>query len=303
MLLNTVASGLDRLVIYWMYRRLPLSFRTSVPDAPEWPTVLAGTAVDEQRTPAYSILAPGKRPIWLRSLDELLCCHVHVRLHSDPTAPLLVYHHGLSEWPYDRSWRALLREPLSFPAHHVLIQAPFHSHWREPLAEGFASLQRVYQTLAGSLRMIELVRQQFHEAGAAYTVLAGVSWGGVSSLLYAGEFGDVRAVAALLASPDVAQVIWDGAEICRTDPDISRAELDAVLDFSPQTAGYDRNRVFPLLGESDQFFPPDKHAAAFEREPVVIPRGHVLNPTGTQPLREHVGTVMEWAATHPLPGE
>lgn len=303
MVLDTLATSLDRLVIYSMYRRLPLSFRSSVDGAPEWQTVLAETSVDEQRTPAYSVLAPGKRPIWLRSLGESLCCHVHVRLHPNPTAPLLIYQHGLSEWPYDRSWHALLGHPLTSAAHHVLIQAPYHSNWREPFAEGFASLQRVYQTLAGSLRMMALVRQQFQAAGAAYSVLAGVSWGGVTSLLYAGEFGDVRAVVPLLASPDVAQVIWDGAELCHTDPDVSRAELDAILDFTPQATAYDMNRVFPLLGESDLFFPPDKHAAAFEREPVVVPRGHVLNPAGMRPLRQHVHDVVVWAANNPLPGE
>lgn len=303
MALDSLATTLDRLVIYSMYRRLPLSFRTSVADAPAWPAVLTQTTVDQQRTPAYSVLAPGKRPIWLNSLDESLSGHVHVRLHPDPAAPLLIYHHGLSEWPYDRSWRALIDDSLPFAAHHVLIQAPFHSHWREPFNEGFASLQRVYQTLAGSLRMMALVRQQFQNAGAAYTVLTGVSWGGVTSMLYAGEFGDVRAVAPLLASPDVAQVIWDGAKLCHTDPEVSRAELDAVLDFTPRAAAYDMNRVFPLLGESDLFFPPAKHAAAFEREPVLLPRGHVLNPVGMQPLRRHVSEVMAWAADHPLPGE
>ena len=138
MVLDTLATSLDRLVIYSMYRRLPLSFRSSVDGAPEWQTVLAETSVDEQRTPAYSVLAPGKRPIWLRSLGESLCCHVHVRLHPNPTAPLLIYQHGLSEWPYDRSWHALLGHPLTSAAHHDLIQAPYHSNWREPFADGFA---------------------------------------------------------------------------------------------------------------------------------------------------------------------
>ena len=149
----------------------------------------------------------------MRSGEESILSHVRVRLSPDPAAPLVIFHHGFSELPYYNSWRRIFRQMPAFPLSTVCIQAPFHNHWRDPFREAFRSVRRVYQTFAGSLRLIELVQKQFEANGAAYTVLAGVSWGGVTSMLYAGEFGGVRAVAPMLSSPNLAQVIRDGAAL------------------------------------------------------------------------------------------
>ncbi|WP_374686859.1 hypothetical protein [Promineifilum sp.] len=296
---DAVATGIDQWVLRSMHRRMPASFRESAQDVPSFDDVLAGTAVDEHRTPPDSVLAPGVRTVWLRSLGEPLLCHVRVRLSPDPAAPLLIFHHGFSEMPYYNSWQRIFRRPLPFPVTTVCIQAPFHNHWREPFREAFRSVGRVYQTFAGSLRLIELVQRQFEAAGAAFTALAGVSWGGVTSLLYAGHFGGVRAVAPMLASPNLAQVIWDGAELVGEEMPMSKAELDDLLDFTPR-CGYDPARVFPLLGQTDMFFRLDRHAPHYATEPVVVPRAHVFSLYGVRPLREHLGRVLGWAAGNPL---
>jgi hypothetical protein len=282
-----------------MHRRMPASFRDIRRDEMTFDEVLAMTAVDECLTPPDSVYAPGTRPVWLRAGDERLLCHVRVRLSPDPAAPLVIFHHGFSEMPYYNSWRRIFRRMPASPLTTVCIQAPFHNHWREPFREAFRSVRRVYQTFAGSLRLIELVQRQFESSGAAYTVLAGVSWGGVTSMLYAGQFGGVRAVAPMLSSPNLAQVIWDGAQLVGADVPIARDDLDALLDFTPRCA-YDPARVFPLLGRGDVFFAPDRHAASYATAPVVIPRAHVFGLYGVRPLREHVYGVLEWAAAHPL---
>jgi hypothetical protein len=299
MRLDTVATGIDRWVLRSMHRRMPASFRRISHDAPTFDEVLAETAIDERLTPADSVYAPGVRTVHLRSGDEAITSHVRVKLSPDPTAPLLIFHHGFSEMPYYSSWRRIFRRPPPFPLSTVLIQAPFHNHWREPFREAFRSVRRIYQTFAGSLRLIELVQRQFEANGAAYTVPAGVSWGGVTSMLYAGHFGGVRAVAPMLSSPNLAQVIWDGAELVGEKLPISRAELGDLFDFTPRCA-CDPARVFPLLGETDVFFQPDKHAAYCLSEPVIIHRAHVFSLYGVRPLREHIYRVLQWAEAHPL---
>jgi len=261
--------------------------------------VLAETAVDERRTPPDSIYAPGPRTVWLRAGDESLLTHVRVKLSPYPNAPLLIFHHGFSEIPYYNAWQRIFRHPVPFPLTTVCIQAPFHNHWREPFREAFRSVRSVYQTFAGSLRLIELVQREFESAGAAYSVLSGVSWGGVTSMLYAGTFGGVRAVAPMLSSPNLAQVLWDGAELVGQAMPVSKAELDELLDFTPR-CNYDPARVFPLLGETDVFFKLEKHAGHYATEPVVVPRAHVFSLYGVRPLREHILRVMAWAEENPL---
>ncbi len=299
---DSVATEIDRWVLRSMHHRMPASFRDIRTDSPTFDDVLAETAVDERHTPPDSVYAPGVREVRLRSGDESITCHVRVRLSPDPAAPLLIFHHGFSEMPYYNSWQRIFRRMPAFPISTVCIQAPFHNHWREPFREAFRSVRRVYQTFAGSLRLMELVQRQFEVAGAAYTVLAGVSWGGVTSMLYAGQFGGVRAVAPMLSSPNLAQVIRDGAELMGEELPISEAELDDLLNFTPR-CGFDAARVFPLLGRTDRFFSPERHAANYATEPVIIPRAHVFALYGVRPLREHIYSVMEWAETHPLRDE
>ena len=296
---NSAAKSIDRLVLQSMHRRMPESFRHIGQDTPVFDDVLAGIVVDERRTPRDSVYAPGTRTVWLRSGDESILCHVRVKLSPYPNAPLLIFHHGFSEMPYYNSWQRIFRRPLPFPLTPVCIQAPFHNHWREPFREAFRSVRRVYQTFAGSLRLIELVQGQFEASGAAYSVLAGVSWGGVTSMLYAGHFGGVRAVAPMLSSPNLAQVLADGAELVGMEMPITRAELDDLLDFTPRCA-YDPSRVFPLLGETDVFFRVEKHAPSYATEPVVVPRAHIFSLYGVRPLREHLIQVVEWAEANPL---
>ena len=298
-MLNNVGMGFDRLVLRSMHLRMPPSFGDTARDTPTLDEVLAETAVDERRTPPDSVYAPGSRTVWLRAGDEPLLTHVRVKLSPYPNAPLLIFHHGFSEIPYYNAWQRIFRRPVPVPLTTVCIQAPFHNHWREPFHEAFRSVRRVYQTFAGSLRLIELVQREFESAGAAYSVLSGVSWGGVTSMLYAGTFGGVRAVAPMLSSPNLAQVLWDGAELVGQEMPISKAELDDLLDFTPRCA-YDPARVFPLLGETDVFFKLEKHAGQFATEPVVVPRAHVFSLYGVRPLREHILRVMAWADAHPL---
>ena len=121
-------------------------------------------------------------------------------------------------------------------------------------------------------------------------------------MLYAGEFGGVRAVAPLLSSPNLAQVIHDGATLVGEELPIAAAELDALLDFTPR-CGFDSSRVFPLLGRTDVFFSPERHAAGYATAPVIIPRGHIITLYGVQPLRRHIYGVLEWAEMHPLHDE
>ncbi len=296
---GNVAVGFDRLVLRSMHLRMPASFQQIDHNTPALDEVLAQTAVDEGRTPLDSIYAPGSRPVWLRSGDESLLTHVRVKLSPDPTAPLLIFHHGFSEIPYYNAWQRIFQRPPPSPLTTVCVQAPFHNHWREPFREAFRSVRRVYQTFAGSLRLIELVQRQFESAGAAYSVLSGVSWGGVTSMLYAGTFGGIRAVAPMLSSPNLAQVLWDAGQLVGAEMPISKAELEALLDFTPRCA-FDPARVFPLLGETDVFFQLEKHRGHYASEPVVVPRAHVLSLYGVRPLREHILRVIAWAEENPL---
>lgn len=97
---KTVAYQIDKMVLYSMNRRVPDSLEESYEDALSFEAVLDQTRVNKQKTAVYQLLAPGEHPVWLDTPDGQLQCHVRVRLAIDPTAPLLLYHHGFNELPY-----------------------------------------------------------------------------------------------------------------------------------------------------------------------------------------------------------
>lgn len=290
---QTMMQKIDKAILYGLNRRVPESLESTATEAADFEDVLAQTVIDERKTAVYSLTAPGEHPIYLQTMLGEIVCHARVRLAVDPQAPLLLFHHGFNEYPYTNSWKRLFPAAVPLPVHTVCVQAPFHNNWQDPTQKGFASVQNVYQIFAGSVRVMELLQSQFQADGAAYTVASGVSWGGITSLLYEGLMQRTRAVIPMLASPNLAQVIWDISNLFDRPLQLSQAELQDYLDF---TAYYERcaaDRVFPLLAESDLFFPLENHAELFAERPLVtIPDGHVSAMWHSAPMREHVLNIL-----------
>jgi hypothetical protein len=231
-----------------------------------------------------------------------LQCRIRVRPAIDPTAPLVMFHHGLNEVPYDFSWRHIFYHPSLANVHAVCIQAPFHESYSLPLAEGLATVQNAYQMFAGSLRMMEIVQACFEADGVVDTAVTGVSWGGTTSLLYEGLFQKTKAVIPLLSSPNLAQVMWDIVQLFKRPITISRADLQQAFDFTAYYEQCDPDKVFPLLGEYDRFFRLERHGDVFARPPsgkrpfTTIPDGHITGHMKTAGLRRHIFAVLSQIA-------
>ncbi|GJM41612.1 MAG: hypothetical protein DHS20C20_18940 [Ardenticatenaceae bacterium] len=291
---QTMLQQIDKAVLYSLNRSVPDSLETSAAQAPTFEEVLAETRVDTQRTAVYQLTAPGEHPVILQTSMGEIPCLIKTRAAVDPNAPLLLFHHGFNEYPYTNTWRRLFPQATPLPFHTVCIRAPFHDNWLEPVKKGFASVQSVYQIFAGSLRMMEMVQQQFEAEGAAYTTAAGVSWGGITSVMYEGVFQQTRAAIPMLASPNLAQVIWDVSDLFNRPMQLTQAELRRYLDFTTYYQRCAPDRVFPLLGENDMFFRLENHAELFAERPLTTtPGGHISNMWQVSPMREHILAVLQ----------
>ena len=298
---KTLSQQVDKLVLYAINRRLPGSFDENYVTTIALEEVLAQTQVNRRKTALYSLVSPGEHAIWLDTPFGEIRCHVKVRPAVRPRAPLLLYHHGFAEIPYTSTWERLIPKSAPFPAHTVAVQAPYHNSLSEPISTGFSSVQHIYQMFAGSLRSMELMQEQFEQENAAFTAVSGLSWGGITSLLYEAVFQRVRAVIPLFASPNLAQVLADTANLFGRPLPIPRADLDDLLDFTPYYERCDKDRIFPVLGADDLFFRFDQHAVIYPRETLVIlPSTHVGAMWHTKKrLRRHIIEIMAWAAHHP----
>lgn len=299
---KTVAEQIDKFVLYAMHRRIPDSFETSYMEAPDFATVLAQTSVNVRKTAIHDLTAPGEHAIWLNTMAGERRCRIRVRPAIDPAAPLVLFHHGFNEISYDLSWRRIFYHPALSNVHAVCVQAPFHERYIQPITEGLATVQNAYQMFGGSLRIMELVQSCFEGEGVVDTAVAGVSWGGITSLLYEGIFQRTRAVIPLLSSPNLAQVMWDIAELFDRKMAISREEIMRVFDFTSYYQKCDPDKVFPLLGEHDRFFRIEHHGRLFvtppsrERPFATIPDGHITGHMKTAGLRRHILGVLSQTA-------
>jgi hypothetical protein len=293
-----IGQQVDWIALYAMNRRIPENGAARFECPVTLEDVLAQTQIIEDKTPSYQLTAPGEHRVRLSTRMGEIACAVTVRPAAEASAPLLLYHHGLAERPYTSTWERLLPKNSPLPAHTVAVQAPYHTNISDPIRIGFSSTEHIYQMLAGSLRILQYVQEQFTQQGAAFSMVSGVSWGGITSLLYEGLFGATRATVPLFASPKLSQVIWDAAQMFGRELPISRDELDALLDFTPICERIDRRQVFPVLGEHDLFFRLENHAAVYDEQSLVtLPLTHVgamWLSNGT--VREHVLNALAWAA-------
>lgn len=294
---GTVARLMDKLVLYGMNQLTPNSLVDSYDATPPFEQVLAATTVNLMKTDVHQLTTPGEHPVWLDTAQGELISHVRVQLAVDPKSPLLLYQHGYGELPYTHSWERIFRRTAPFPTHAVCVQAPFHNHWRDPFFKGFASLENIFQTFSGSLRLMSLLQARFEDMGSPYTIAAGVSWGGITSLLYEGIFQQTRAVIPMLSSPDLAQVMLDIADLFHRSIPIPRARVRELLDFTPTYRRCSPDKVFPLLGQDDMFFRQEKHIHHYHDRPLtMIPGGHIGAFMKADALRQHILTVLDAVA-------
>ncbi|KAA3655068.1 MAG: hypothetical protein DWQ04_33795 [Chloroflexi bacterium] len=290
---RSLAEQLDKLVLYGMNRQVPVSLETSYQAAPMLDTVLAETQVNRQETAVYALTAPGEHTIWLDSPLGPLRCRVRVRLAADPTAPLLIYHPGFNELPYTSSWSRIFSSNLMLPFHTICIQAPYHERWGDPLTKGFASVASIFQIFAGSLRIMQVMQDLFEKEGAVHTVLAGISWGGITSVLHEGMFQRNQAVITMLSSPRLSLAMQGIAAMFAREAAIPWEEMQPLLDFTPFYEKCAPDKLFPLMGEYDLFFPLDEHETVFGERPLTkVNGGHITTMWQASILRDHIMHVM-----------
>jgi hypothetical protein len=223
-----------------------------------------------------------------------------VRLGPQPELPVLVYHHGIGEMPYDKSFRGIFRRPVPMPAHLVAVRAPYHRTWLD-LIPALATLGNFLALCAVSVSLIETLRRYFVARGARGCLVAGTSLGGFLSLLHHLTYGTAESYAPLLAGPDLSHIMLCSHFRRFLAPSAlnQAAHLQALLDFRQALLASPTRRVFPLLARYDLDMLYAHHAAGYAASgiPVVtIDRGHITGALAFAALRAHLLTCLRTMA-------
>lgn len=215
-----------------------------------------------------------------------------IRLGPRPELPVVVYHHGIAEMPYSKSFLGIFRPRLPIEAHLVAVRAPWHRSWFT-LFTGLQRLSNFLAMCAVSVALIEAVRRLLVARGAQSSMVTGSSLGGFVTLLHHLTVGTANRYVPLLAGPDLAHVMLCTQYRRFLAPQtLEHAErLQSLLDFRHAFASSDTRRVLPLLARYDldmpyaHFYP---CYAACGVPVVTLQRGHITGSLAFAALRAHI---------------
>jgi hypothetical protein len=217
-----------------------------------------------------------------------------VRLGARADLPALVYHHGIAEMPYDKSFRLIFRTRQPILAHLAAVQAPFHRSWLT-VCEGISTFSHFMAMCAVSVKLMDAVRSLLAEYGAQRSLLTGTSLGGFIALLHHLLLGTAERYVPLLAGPDLSHILLDTHFRRFLAPQVQAEHIQSRLDYRQAFAASDTRRVFPLLARYDLDVAYDYHAACYAARgvPVVaLQRGHITGAMAFGALRQHLLTCL-----------
>jgi hypothetical protein len=279
-------EGVDRLHVELTRRVVPPVFRGGVIS----PTLHEHLAAIHLELPPLT--AARRYTITARTLVGDLEAGFQVRPGPRPDLPVLVYHHGLGEMPYDKCFRGIFRARPPVAAHLVAVRAPFHRSWFE-LFPGLATLGNLLAMCAVAIKLIESVRLRLVEYGARGSLVTGISLGGFVTLMHHLTYGTADGYVPMLAGPDLAHIIlcthyrhYLAAQALENP-----APIQALLDFRQVFQASDTHRVFPLLARYDLDMLYAHHHACYTASDVptvTIERGHITGALAFTALRTHL---------------
>lgn len=225
-----------------------------------------------------------------------LACGYRVRLGSRSDLPVLIYHHGIAEMPYDKSfcgifgWRTI-------DAHLVALQAPFHRTWWS-VGKGLTTISRFMAMCAVSIALMEAIRRCFQDYGASQCLISGLSLGEFLSLMHHVYIGTANRCVPLLAGPDIAHTMLY-TPLGRLITSEARSQVEHVQSLLDQRQAFqasDTRHIFPLLARYDLHMPYHHLHPCYldcQVSTVTFQRGHITGSLSYPALRHHLLSCLE----------
>ncbi len=225
-----------------------------------------------------------------------LACSYRVKLGPRPDLPVLIYHHGIAEMPYDKSFRGIFGW-RTIDAHLVVLQAPFHHTWRT-VGKGLTTVSRFMAMCAVSVTMMEAVRRRFQDSGSSHCLISGLSLGGFLALMHHLHIGTANRYVPLLAGPDIAHTMLNTPYGRSLAPE-ARAQtehIQSLLDYRQAFQASDTRHIFPLLARYDLHMPYHHLLPCYlnrQVPTVTLARGHITGSVAYRTLRHHLLSCLE----------
>ncbi|UMZ74333.1 hypothetical protein [Natranaerofaba carboxydovora] len=219
----------------------------------------------------------------------------------DESKPVIIYHHGASEIPYDYSFRGIFPyEKENLNLNLVLVRAPFHKSMKD-FQHGIRSLENIITMLSVSVCLIETLACYFEEKNVKKTLVAGTSLGGFITNLHHIHYNSAKLYTPLLAGVAMDDVFLRSvyseavSEEAKQKPEL----IESVLNFERGFARRDNSNVFPLLARYDELIRYERQKDSYGGLKVTtIEKGHTTGALSYKQLREHIFSCIHRFKSH-----
>jgi hypothetical protein len=243
------------------------------------------------------IQGEGYYEITTKSLVGPLDPAFHIAQWRGSEFPILIFHHGNNERPFDygatskntfKNIFLVKKEEIS--ANLIAIRAPYHRSLKDYTRE-MTHLSNFLAMLAVSTTLVDSLVQLAHERLISPIVVSGISLGGWVTNLHRAYFGSADAYVPMLAGAALEDVFLESAyqslsgENARQNPETVKQALNFELQFlqAPEA------NVFPLLARHDQIIRLERQRLSYAKHPLtIVNKGHVTAALASERLRGHV---------------
>jgi hypothetical protein len=301
---RSLAENVDELVLAFHRIMCEPAFRASAPGAP--PTLDALVAEQEARPPRVCWPARFERRLGrLRVALPVLGVETFADFHP-ARAPgadtLVIYHHGLGEFPHDASAARILgRGRLADRVDWIALRAAHHETLRAMSDRLLLSHENFARSLACSVFVARALAAGLR-GRYRHLVLAGVSMGGVIALIEAAIGSRFDLCVPINAGPDIADVLLRSSFARVVDRRYARRAGRALGADLPSRLAGEGPPIRAILATYDRLFRFDAQRAAYARIPraayEVISAGHVTAPIQFRAMAAFVERTLEaelWA--------
>jgi hypothetical protein len=260
----------------------PPAFRASVAGGP--PPLEDLVAEQRARPPRLHLPARlerrvGRLRLSLPAVGAEAFCDFHPAARPDADT-LVVYHHGLREFPHDGSAaRVLTRGRLRERADWIVIRGPHHEDARAVDERLLASQEMFSRCLVASVFAAREIAARLRDR-YRHVVLGGMSMGGVIALIEAAVGSAFDLHVPIVAGPDLGDVLmrssFSRVVACRYRKRCVERGIVDRLDLARYLGRADGPPIRAILASYDRLFLLDAQRRAYAR----VPRARVEDVSG-----------------------
>jgi len=217
--------------------------------------------------------------------------------------PLLIFHHGSNERPFQSGRfaksalnRIFMQSKHPIDLNLIALRAPFHNNSTRHYQRNVTKLSNFTAMLAVSVKLAEYVVNSYKESVRGAIVLSGISLGGWVTNIHRAFFNTADKYIPIMAGANVSAVFIDSVYRKLTGKNALKNtdSIDRVLNFVKEFENIQDNNVFPLLARYDQYIQYDIQKSCYGNRPIkTIENGHVTGALNSQALLNHILQVME----------